>query len=148
MFSYANVTSLYVSAETGLWSNTGASPVNDHIHNGPVPHINDALRIVAEMRRVGYRQPVTIRLMDDVTCLSSPVTVHSAGAAYHDPAQVYDITIESYGKEKKLISGGRKLTGFKPDTFMGPACLSLEIPEVKEGKWAFTDLYVNGDRAS
>lgn len=148
MTSYANVTALYVSAEKGNASFTGVSPVNDKINNGPVPTIAAAMYIVAGMRRVGYFQPVVIRVMDDVTVMDRPVEIGAAGPAYHDPAQLSDVTVEPYGEGKKLISGGRRIEGFKEDTFMGVKCFSAFIPEVKEGKWSFTDLYVDRERAS
>lgn len=148
MYSYANITTLYVSAATGNSSYSGISPVNDKINNGPLPTIGAAFGVVEGMRRVGHFQPVTIRLMDDVTVLERPITVRPAGPAYHDPATLSDVTIESYGVGKKLLSGGRRIEGFKEDVFNGVKCFSAFIPEVKEGKWHFTDLYVDKERAS
>ena len=148
MFSYANVTTLYVSAEKGKNTYTGVHYENDKVLNGPLPNIDTALRIVGEMRRVGFWQPVTVKLMDKEYDLSRPITIRPSGKGYHDPATVKDITFESFGEEKVLISGGRRLEGFHEDTFNGVSCWSVELPEVKEGKWAFTDLYVNGEPAA
>ena len=58
------------------------------------------------------------------------------------------ITFEPYGNNRCKIIGGKQLTGFKHDTFNGTKCFSLYIPEVKNGSWFFTDLYVDGQRAS
>jgi hypothetical protein len=58
-----------------------------------------------------------------------------------------NVTFEPYGKERARIVGGRRLTGFAKDTFNGVECISLSIPEVKDGKWSFSDLYVGGKRA-
>jgi hypothetical protein len=144
MFSYANVTTLYVSAERGNNSYTGVHYENDKTLNGPLPSIDAALRIIGEMRRVGYMQPVTVKLMDEEYVLSRPITIRTAEKGFHDPAQVRDVTFESFGEKKTLISGGKRLEGFVPDTFNGHDCWSLELEDVKEGKWKFTDLYVNG----
>lgn len=144
MFSYANVTTLYVSAETGKNHYTGVHFENDKTLNGPLPSIEAALRVVGEMRRVGYMQPVTVKLMDDEFVLARPITIRTAEKGFHDPAQVRDVTFESFGEKKTLISGGKRLEGFVPDTFNGHDCWSLELEDVKEGKWKFTDLYVNG----
>lgn len=148
MFSYANITTLYVSAEKGKWNNTGIHYENDRTVNGPLPSIADALRVVGEMRRVGYLQPVVVKLMDAEYDLSAPIRITAAREGYHDPAQVQDVTFEPFGDRKVLISGGRRLCGFGEDTFNGHPCWSLEIPEVKEGKWFFHDLYVNGEPAA
>ncbi len=144
MFSYASVSTLYVSLETGKTNNTGVNFVNDMTMNGPVPTINDALKIVSEMRRTGYLQPVTIKLMDKEYPVKAPIGIGTAPDCYIGSANVRDITFESFGPEKTVISGGKRLSGFKNDTFNGHECWSLYIPEVKEGKWKFKDLYVNG----
>src|SRR5690606_14261332 len=43
-------------------------------------------------------------------------------------------------------SGGRAIRGFKRDP-LNPEIWSVEIPEVREGKWHFRQLFVNGKRA-
>ena len=110
MFDYTQVSTIYVSPSTGGRENTGVSPVNDRINNGPVPTIERALEIVCEMRRAGYLQPVTIRLTGDIT-LSKCITVKADKTAYREPALLSDVTIESDG-ERRLISGGRRLEGW------------------------------------
>ena len=59
-----------------------------------------------------------------------------------------DVTFEGYGQKRARLIGGRRLSGFAPDTFNGVPCLSVHIPEVEQGAWHFTDLYVNGRRAA
>lgn len=145
MFDYSEVTTIYVSPSTGGRENTGVSPVNDRINNGPFPTIERALEMVCEMRRAGYLQPVTVRLMEDIT-LSKCVTVKADKTAYLAPALLSDVTIESDG-ERRLISGGRRIEGWKKDVFNGAECLSVFLPEVKSGEWSFCDLYVNGEVA-
>lgn len=144
MFSYANVTTLYVSYEKGSCFYTGVHFENDKTMNGPLPNIERALEIVGEMRRVGFWQPVTVKLMDKEISLIKPITIRNAPKGYHDPASVKDVTFESFGPEKTLISGGRRITGFALDTFNGHDCWSVELEDVKNGSWKFTDLYVNG----
>ena len=46
------------------------------------------------------------------------------------------------------ISGGRLITGFKPVEVNGRKMVAALIPEVREGKWNFTQLFVNGQRRS
>jgi len=55
----------------------------------------------------------------------------------------YPITYAAFPGEKPELIGGRPLTGFKP---AGKGQLAVFLPEVKEGKWAFRSLFVNGQR--
>lgn len=66
---------------------------------------------------------------------------------YRDNECICDITVQPC-KERSKIVCGKKLSGFKEDEFNGVKCFSLYIPEVKNGGWSFTDLYVDGERAS
>jgi len=47
--------------------------------------------------------------------------------------------------EKPVISGGRKLTGWKQVNEGGKNLWMIEIPEVREGKWYFHQLWINGE---
>ena len=53
------------------------------------------------------------------------------------------IIYTAYPKEKPVLSGGKKIKGWKP---VGQDRWSVELPEVREGKWAFRQLFVNGSR--
>ena len=44
-----------------------------------------------------------------------------------------------------MLSGGRKLTGWKKVDGK-PGLWQLEIPEVRDGSWYFRSLFVNGER--
>ena len=48
--------------------------------------------------------------------------------------------------EKVVLSGGRRLTGGRWGEVNGRKAWIVDIPEVKEGKWRFRQLFVNGDR--
>lgn len=52
-------------------------------------------------------------------------------------------TYAAYPGETPVISGGRRLTGWKTDS---RGWWHLTIPEVKSGQWNFISLYVNGER--
>lgn len=49
----------------------------------------------------------------------------------------------AYKEEKPVFSGGVKLSGFKRGA---DGRWTLQLPEVQQGKWAFTQLFVNGQR--
>ena len=57
----------------------------------------------------------------------------------------FSITYRAYPAEKPIISGGRRITGWKP----GPGKIwVVELPEVKAQKWYFRQLFVDGQRAT
>lgn len=56
-------------------------------------------------------------------------------------AQDSGLTIEAGPDEEVLLCGGRRITGWKKD---GEKFWSAALPEVKEGKWNFRALVVNG----
>ena len=96
-----------------------------------------------------------IRKMKAKVSLSEPVTVMVRGGTYYlDDTIVFDqrdsgakdcpITYMAYPGEKPVISGGRKITG-PWKTYKGDI-LVCSIKEVKEGKWNFRQLFVNGKR--
>ncbi len=56
----------------------------------------------------------------------------------------FSITYAASPGEKVLLTGGRKITGWKK----GPGAVwTTEVPEVKAGNWYFRQLFVNGKRA-
>ncbi len=58
--------------------------------------------------------------------------------------ETFSITYAAYPGENVTLSGGRKITGWKPGE---GEIWTAELPEVKAGKWYFRQLFVNGRRA-
>jgi hypothetical protein len=56
------------------------------------------------------------------------------------------VTYSAAEGEKVVLSGGRRLVGGRWDEVNGRKAWVLDIPEVKEGKWNFHQLFVNGER--
>jgi parallel beta helix pectate lyase-like protein len=56
------------------------------------------------------------------------------------------VTYSAVEGEKVVLSGGRRLVGGRWDEVNGRKAWVLDIPEVKEGKWNFHQLFVNGER--
>jgi parallel beta-helix repeat protein len=92
--------------------------------------------------------------------LSEPVTVYVRGGMYflNEPilfvpgdsgAQQHPITYSAYPGETPVLTGGRRISGWK----RGPRVAgdtgglwTAAIPGVKEGKWYFHQLFVDGKR--
>lgn len=135
MINHSNITSIYVSQKYGNDGSPGFSRYNTEELQGPIKSIEKALEKVAELRRIGANQPISIILTDDIHRIEKPIKIDNS---------VNSVTIKS--SKNTLISGGFRITGFKDDTFNGVSCFSADVPEIDEGIW-FTDLYVDGKRA-
>lgn len=138
MVPYNKITSLFV-APAGEEKVDGMSGCEASACEGgaPFPDIPAALSYVRELRRIGVNQPVSVRLLPGLHCLSSTIRL--------DPG-VYGVTIEPYGSgEDVRLIGGVRVTGWRQDKFNGVPCLSAPVPEGIGSD--FTDFYVNGTRA-
>lgn len=146
MMNYAAVSTLYVSQKKGKEWYTGFSPEADGRGNGPLNSIDLAIKRICQLRVTGVFRPMTVRILDDEYYLDDPIRldVDRLHAQFYQNDCLTGITFEGGAK----IIGGRRLCGFKEDTFNNQKCFSLHIPDVQEGKWHFTDLYVNGVRAT
>lgn len=147
--NYNNTAVIYICQETGSDMNNGHAAKADGIGNGPVKTIDRLVNMLRTMRSGGILQPVTVKFMGDFY-LEEPLEldVGFEKNGFSSVVKFENITFESYGEKRARLIGGRKLTGFQKDVFNGVECLSLYIPEVKTGKWHFTDLYVNGKEAA
>jgi hypothetical protein len=70
--------------------------------------------------------------------LSAPLTLTPADSG---------LTLAAYGDQKPVLSGGRRITGWKQVNIDGKQLLAAEIPDARDGKWSFLELWVNGNRA-
>ena len=139
MYTIHNSSTLYINEIIGsdtLYS--GLTPEIDGYGNGPYKTVEHALRIIRDQRKTGVTKPMTIALASDIH-LAKAVNIGS---------EVTDITIESYGERKRII-GGTRVENWRHDVFNGVSCFSAEAPKKPDGSMAdFTDLYVNGSRAT
>lgn len=154
MFSYAKVSVLYVSQKYGDKNFTGIHYENDRTFNGPLPSLELAFTKVSQMRRAGYNQAVTIKILDEEYNFTSTLEVLAAKdgvvsrPTLNTNENIGDVIIEPFGTEKVNFVGGKRLQSFQDDEFNGCKCWSVEIEEVKNGDWVFSDLYVNGKHAN
>ncbi|MCL1792356.1 MAG: hypothetical protein FWG34_00645 [Oscillospiraceae bacterium] len=100
--------------------------------------LGQAFSEIAELRRSGVNQPITVKLAAGEYFFGSAMEIKNNLTA---------VTVEPFGNAEAVISGGKLLKGFEKSSFNGVECFALAIPEVKDGSWKFTDLYVDGKRA-
>ncbi|MCX8053547.1 MAG: right-handed parallel beta-helix repeat-containing protein [Armatimonadetes bacterium] len=119
------------------WSGTQPNPSKDR-GDGPFATLERARDAVRELRKNGgLKGTVTIAVRGGYYYLDKPFEL---------TADDSDVVYSAYRNEKVAISGGREITGFRPVEVNGRRMIVAEIPEVKEGKWYFTQLFVNGRR--
>jgi hypothetical protein len=149
---------LYVSPSgNDSWSGRLPSP-NKKKTDGPFATLQRALNEIAKLKAQSagmLTQPVTIMLRGGVYFLDEPVTI----TPEHSGNEKNMLIICAYKDEKPVLSGGRKIVGWRklsqselPSELKAVAQKGLDvwaaqIPEVKEGKWFFRQLWVNGKRA-
>lgn len=86
--------------------------------------------------------------------LKGPVTVQIRGGTYYIPAAIRftaedsgtaeaPISYEAYPGEEPILSGGRRITGFRP---VEGQIQAVALPEVSAGQWYFRSLFAAGSR--
>jgi hypothetical protein len=121
------------------------SPRGNDTHGGtkeaPFRTIERAREEVRRTVATGLRGPVTVLLRGGVYELSAPLTFGPQDSGTEE----HSITYAAYPDEKVAVSGGRVIRGWK----RGEGQLwTAEVPGVREGKWRFRHLFVNGRRAT
>ena len=90
----------------------------------------------------GLKQPVNVFVRGGNYFLDEPLTFTPEDSGIAENPVVF----AAYKDEKPVISAGRKITGWKPVTIDGKNLWCAEINDVKDGKWFFRQLWVNGQR--
>ena len=135
---------LYVSPQgNDQWSGGKASPASNK-KDGPLASLDAALQAVRQARAAAGAEGLgkaTIWLRGGTYALDKPASI---GAADSGADAAHPLLVAAYGKETPVLSGGRRIGGWKPvpgDTRLWCA----EVPGVKEG-WYFHQLFINGQR--
>ena len=145
---YFNTANIYVSQTNGSQFNNGLYPENIGQARGPVHTIERALEKIGELRASGDNRPMRILLVDDYY-MEKPLEISkkTPGHNWYNGVEVDNFIIESFGDRKSVI-GGKKLTGWKKDSFNGYDCYSIQLEKDINGKYPeFTELFIDGMRA-
>ena len=105
----------------------------------PFATIARAQRAVRELKAGGgLATPVTVNVLGGTYSLEDPLvfTPVDSGAAE------CPVTYRGSGDRPAVISGGRRLKGFRQSGKLW----TVALDDVKAGKWYFNQLYVNGHR--
>ena len=133
-----NVT-FYVSVNgNDSWCGKLAEP-NAEKTDGPFATLTRGRDAVRSLRAQGEDLPVTVMVRGGKYYLDETLVLGSEDSGTQDRP----ITYTAYPGEKPILSGGRKVTGWKP--YKGKI-FQCELPEAKGGKWKFRQLFFNGQR--
>jgi len=122
------------------WSGGQPTPNADRT-DGPFATLARALQAARERRlQPGETpaRPITVSVRGGVYFLTQPLVLKPEDSG---------TTLAAYAKEEPVLSGGRKIGGWKPVTLANRQVWAADLPEVKDGNWVFRELWVNGQRA-
>jgi hypothetical protein len=124
------------------WSGRLPAPSDDRT-DGPFASLERARDAIREIKRGGkLEQTVVVYLRGGVHFLSRPLSLTPEDSGAEDCPIVYS----SYPGEEAIISGGRRVEGWREVTIEGKELWAAEIPDVRDGKWFFRQIWVNGER--
>ncbi len=125
------------------WSGGRAIPSATQ-DDGPLATLAAALQ---KVRRAFVETPeeyadATVLLREGTYTQDEPIVL---GPEHSGPSRTHPLVIAAYPGERPVISGGRRITGWrrlenKPDWWQ------VTLPEVRDGRWSFRELFVNGER--
>jgi len=120
------------------WSGKLDEPNADKT-DGPFATIAKAVEALRQ-DKTQANEAVSIVLRDGMHFLDKPICLDQTDGG----SKTCPVTYMAYPDEMPVISGGKRITGEwkKYDDNI----MVCNIPEVKEGKWRFNQLFVNGER--
>jgi hypothetical protein len=128
------------SAETVFYVAPTGKADSDGTEAAPFASIERAQQAVREKIALELSGNVRVLIRGGTYELSQPLTFGPQDSG----SDKFSITYAAYPGEQVVVSGGRRITGW---TKGKGGVWTTELPEVKEGKWYFRNLYVNGRRA-
>jgi hypothetical protein len=119
------------------WSGKLASP-NRSKMDGPFATVAWALRAVRGSRSQGVNRPSNIVVRGGFYFLDQWLVLGPEDSG---------TSLVAYRNEKPILSGGRRIGGWKEAEVAGRKLWAAEVPEARDGKWFFRELWINGRRA-
>ena len=109
----------------------------------PVASLRRALDLVRDLRkRRASPAPITIEVADGRYELADTLLVTAEDSGGEKSPTIIHAAEDAH----PVFSGGRRITGWTVTEVDGRPRWSAVLPEVKGGKWRFTQLFVDGQR--
>jgi len=132
---------LYVAPNgDDAWSGRLAAPDKNKT-NGPFASITRARDAIRKIKKEesGLKKPITVMVREGTYFLSEPITFTPEDSGTKECPITYTV----YPGEKVIINGGKIIKGewkrYDKKLWM------IHLPEVKQGRWYFRQLFVNGE---
>jgi hypothetical protein len=102
----------------------------------------DAIRSLRRQAEGRLSAPGTVLVHGGTYCLRRPLvlTPDDSGSPGNP------VTYAAFENERPVFSGGRPVEGWREVTVAGNQLWAAVLPDVRAGKWAFHQLWVNGQR--
>ena len=119
------------------WSGRLSEP-NASRTDGPLASLAGARDAIRALKAAGrFNEPVTVSVRGGTYFLAGPfvLTPQDSGTADRP------ITYGAFRGERPLLSGGRRITGWRPAE---KGLWQADVPEARQGRWNFRQLWVDG----
>ncbi len=120
------------------WSGKLSEP-NRGATDGPFATLVRARDAVRELIAEGLSEPVTVMVRGGKYYLPDTLLLNQKDSGTRD----HPVAYKAYPGEKPVLSGGRRITGWKP--YKGKI-LQAAVPEAKGGHWRFRQLFLDNER--
>jgi len=140
-------------AGNDTWTGTLPNPNRENT-DGPFKTIGRAQRAVrAAKASPGPKASVRVEIRGGTYFLDAPLVFTDADSGIPEDAEwnkinapEYPVVYAAFANEKPVLSGGRRISGWKTETVHGKTAWTTLLPDVQQGKWNFQQLFVNGAR--
>ena len=132
---------LYVAPDgNDAWSGKLKAPNADKT-DGPLATLAGAKAAVRKLKEAEAQRktPIVVQIRGGIYVLDETVSFTPEDSGTADAPVCY----AAAPGETPVLTGGTKLTGFKPDA---KGRWQVTIPEIAKGDWVFNQLWVNGQR--
>jgi len=130
---------LYLSPHgNNAWSGRFPAPNADRT-DGPLATLEAARDRVRTLKQSGrLAGPLTVYLREGRYPLNRPIVF--------GPQDSGPITYAAYPGEQPILDAGRRIQGWRIETLGAQTVWVADLPEVAQGKWSFSQLFVSGQR--
>ncbi len=132
---------LYVSPQgNDQWTGRLEQPSADG-NDGPLASVSRAQQLVREIKAAQPQrnEPIVVALRGGNYEMEQPLVFSPADSGTEQAPIIY----QAYDDEVPILSGGTLITGWQIDD---QGRWNVDLPAVKEGKWSFSQLFVNDQR--
>jgi hypothetical protein len=121
------------------WSGRFAAP-NRNANDGPFATLPRALAATRDFKSgpESGQASTSIVIRGGTHFLSEPLALTPSDS---------HLNLVAYSGEQPILSGGRRITGWRETTVNGRSVWAADVLRAREGKWSFRELWINGRRA-